>query len=112
MRNTVNIIEHKSWYTKDAEYMKYIGGHAILSMYASYTGFPGGSDYKESACDAGDLGLIPGLGRFPEEGKGYPVQHSGLENSKGEAKSQTQLSDFHFTSFHLNSFMLHLPQRF
>ena len=73
MRNAVNIIEHKSWYTKDAEYMKYIGGHAILSMYASYTGFPGGSDYKESACVARDLGLLLELGRSPGEGNGYPL---------------------------------------
>ena len=36
---------------------------------------------KESACNAGDLGLIPGLGRSPGEGKGYPLQYSGLENS-------------------------------
>ena len=36
---------------------------------------------KESACNAGDLGAIPGLGRFPGEGKGYPLQYSGLENS-------------------------------
>ena len=42
---------------------------------------PGGSDGKESACNAGDLGLIPGLGRSPGEGKGYPLQYSGLENS-------------------------------
>ena len=39
-------------------------------------GFPGGSDRKESACSAGDLGLIPGLGRSPGEGKGYPLQYS------------------------------------
>ena len=38
---------------------------------------------KESACNAGDLGLIPGLGRSPGEGKGYPLQYSGLENSGG-----------------------------
>ena len=43
--------------------------------------FPGGSVGKESACNAGDLGSIPGLGRSPEEGKGYPLQYSGLENS-------------------------------
>ena len=36
---------------------------------------------KESACNAGDLGLIPGLGRSPEEGKGYPLQYSDLENT-------------------------------
>ena len=44
-------------------------------------GFPCGSTGKESACNAGDLGSIPGLGRPPGEGKGYPLQHSGLENS-------------------------------
>ena len=42
-------------------------------------GFPGGSDGKESACNSGDLGSIPGLGRSPGEGKGYPLQDSGLE---------------------------------
>ena len=42
--------------------------------------FPGGSDGKESTCSAGDLGSILGLGRSPGEGKGYPFQHSGLEN--------------------------------
>ena len=57
-------------------------------------GFPGGSDGKESACNAGDLGLIPALGRSPEEGKGSPLQYSGLRNSMGcivhgVAKSQT-----------------------
>ena len=44
-------------------------------------GFPGSSHGKESACNVGDLGLIPGLGRYPGEGKGYPLQYSGLENS-------------------------------
>ena len=44
-------------------------------------GFPRGSAGKESAGNAGDLGLIPGLGRSPGEGKGYPLQCSGLENS-------------------------------
>ena len=44
-------------------------------------GFPGGSDDKESAQKAGDPGSIPGLGRFPGEGKGYSLQYSGLENS-------------------------------
>ena len=43
--------------------------------------FPCGSGGKESACNAGDLGLIPGLGRSPGEGKGHPLQYSGLENS-------------------------------
>ena len=44
-------------------------------------GFPGGSAGKESACNVGELGLIPGLGRSPGEGKCYPLQYSGLENS-------------------------------
>ena len=44
-------------------------------------GFPGGSAGKESTCNVGDLDLIPGLGRSPGEGKGYPLQYSGLENS-------------------------------
>ena len=66
-------------------------------------GFPGGSVDKESACNAGDLGLIPGLGRSPGEAKGYPFQYSGLENITdyivhGVVKGQTQLSDFHFLS--------------
>ena len=61
-------------------------------------GFPGGSAGKESACNAGDLGLIPGLERSPGEGKGYPLQYSGLENSMDstELQSRTRLSDFHF----------------
>ena len=62
-------------------------------------------DWEESACNEGDLGSIPGLGRFPGEGKGYPLQYSGLENSMdytvhGVTKSQTQLSKFHFTLYH------------
>ena len=46
-------------------------------------GFPDRSIGKESACNARDPGLIPGLGRSPGEGKGYPLQYSGLENSMG-----------------------------
>ena len=46
-------------------------------------GFPGGSDGKESACNMGDLGLIPGLGRSPEGGNGDPFQYSCLENPHG-----------------------------
>ena len=65
-------------------------------------GFPCGSAGKESTCNVGDLGLIPGLGRSPGEGKGYSLQYSGLENSTdcivhGVAQSQTRPSDFHFT---------------
>ena len=66
-------------------------------------GFPGGSDSKESACNAGGLGSIPGSGRSPGERNDYPLQYSCLENSMnreawqatvhGVAKSQIQLSD-------------------
>ena len=66
-----------------------------------HLGFPCGSACKESARNEGDLGSIPGLVRSPGEGKGYPLQYSGLENPMdcivhGVTKSQTQLSDFHF----------------
>ena len=47
-------------------------------------GFPGGSDSKESACNAGDPGSILGSGRSPGEGDGYPLQYSCLENSRTE----------------------------
>ena len=58
------------------------------------TGFPGSSVDKEFACNAGDRGLIPGSGRSPGEGIGYPLQYSGLENfmdciGHGVTKSQT-----------------------
>ena len=74
---------------------------AIIYSYANCLGFPCGSAGKESTCNAGDLNLISGLGRSPGEGKGYPLQYSGLENSMdcivhGVTKSQTRLSDFHF----------------
>ena len=63
----------------------------VLSV---YLGFTCGSAGKESACNEGDLGSIPGLGRSPAEGKGYPLPNSSLENSiyyidHGVAKSQT-----------------------
>ena len=67
-----------------------------------YFTFPCDSAGKESTCNVGDLGSIPGLGRSPAEGKGYALQYSGLENSMdwtvhGITKSRTHsLSDFHF----------------
>ena len=70
-------------------------------------GFPCGSADKESACNAGDLGSIPRLGRSSGEGNGYPLQYSGLENPinrgtwwatvHGVAKSRTELNNFHKT---------------
>ena len=52
----------------------------FTEMFTEFEGFPGGSDGKESACNAGNPGLIPGLGRFPGRGNGNPLQYSGLEN--------------------------------
>ena len=72
-----------------------------------FLGFPCGSAGKESTCNVGDLGSIPGLGRSFGEGKVYPLQYSGLENSTeyivhGVTKIWTRLSDSHaFT--HLSS---------
>ena len=73
-------------------------------------GFPGGSAGNESTCNVGDLGLIPGLGRFPGEGKGYPLQYSGLENSMDYtvhrvAKSWTRLSNFHLYLLSIGSYL-------
>ena len=56
----------------------HIHTHTYLSI---YLGFPGGSDGKESACNAGDLGSVPGSERSPGEGNGNPLQYSCLENS-------------------------------
>ena len=77
-----------------------------------WIGISGGSEGKESTCNVGDLGSIPGLGRCPGEGNGYPLQYPGLENSMdrggwqatvhGVSKSWTQLSDFHFHFFILS----------
>ena len=78
-----------------------------------YPGFPGGSEVKASAYNAGDLGSIPGSRRSPGEGTGNLLQYSCLENPMdgeawwatvhGVAKSQTRLSDFTFT-FHFQSY--------
>ena len=73
----------------------------VSDSFVTPRGFPDSSAGKESACNARDLGLIPGLGRSPGEGKGYPLQYSGLESSMDcivhrVAKSRTRLSDFHF----------------
>ena len=67
-------------------------------------GFPCGSAGKESVCNVGNLGSIPGLGRFSGEGNGYPLQYSGLENSTDSivyevTTSQTQLNDFHWKKY-------------
>ena len=69
-------------------------GYSLQYSWASH-----GSEGKESACNAGDLGLIPGLGRSPGEGNGYPLQYSCLKNSMDRgnspwgSKESTQLSN-------------------
>ena len=87
--------------------MKHLLGKDLsATIRNSSMGFPAGSDSKESACNAGDLGSNHGLGRFPGEGNGKPLQYSCLENSTdrgvwwatvhGVTKSWTRLRDFHF----------------
>ena len=78
--------------------------NVIMALFYQFLGFPGGGDGKESACSAGGLGSIPGLGRSPGEGNSNPLQYSCLENPMdggawqatvhGVAKSWTQLSNF------------------
>ena len=74
----------------------------VIYMY----GLPWWLNGKEYACNVGDLGSIPGLGRSPGEKKGYLLQDSGLEN--GVVESQTGLSDFHFKVFIECVTVLHL----
>ena len=69
-----------------------------------FLGFSCGSAGKKSTCNVGDLGSIPGLGRCPREGKGYPLQHSGLKNSMdcvvhGVTKSWTYSFSFHLPQY-------------
>ena len=76
---------------------------AHVTMVVPQLGFPDGSDGEEFTCNAGDLGSVPGLGRSPGEGNGYPLQYSGLGNSMEGgarwatvyevAKSQTPLNN-------------------
>ena len=75
----------------------------LMWLGSSKDAVPDSSVGKESTCNTGDPHSIPGLGRSSGEEKGYPLQYSGLENFMdytvhGVAKSQTRLSDLHFTS--------------
>ena len=80
-------IMQRSWHLQWAQRQRKVGYlNAILSQIHSIPkivirGFSGGSDSKEPACNAGNLGLIPGSGRSPGEGNVYPLQYSCLENS-------------------------------
>ena len=80
------------WWTGRPGVLQFMGSHRVGHDWATELmqndieyfgnqGFPCGSVGKESACNAGDLGSVPGLGRSPGEGNGYPLQYSGLENS-------------------------------
>ena len=100
-----HVLEHTSqslkvvnlWVLKQAQLPQPIPNQGCL---ATSKGLLCGSAGKESACNVGDLGSIPGLGRSPGEGKAYPLQYSGLENSMDFvheiAESWTRLNDFHF----------------
>ena len=84
-------------------------------IYCDILGFPCGSAGKESACTVGDLGSIPGLGRSLGEGKCYPLQDSGPENSTdyivhGVTESQTWLSNFHYWASNLDFITIGLDQ--
>ena len=70
---------------------KSIGAGSSLVVSQDWEGLPGGADGKESACNEGDPGLIPGLGRSPGEGNGNPLQYSCLENPHG----QRSLAGYH-----------------
>ena len=67
--------------------------------FTDHWGFPGGSAGKESACNEGELGLIPGLGRSLGEGKGYPLQYSGLDNSMDYSRWAQQRAGHHWVTF-------------
>ena len=85
--------------------LPYVYAYVYISINLKYKGFPGGSGGKESACNAGDPGSIPGSGGSPGEGNANPLQYSCLGNpmdrgswwaiAHGVAKSWTQLSDQH-----------------
>ena len=83
---TLNLDSAKYSYVSLVRMQQYNNSYTALGEGIGYPtpvflGFPGGSASRESSCNAGDLGLIPGSGRSPGEGKGYPLQYSGLENS-------------------------------
>ena len=98
---------HVNVWQKPLQYCKVISLQLIkkyILKKKSKHGFPHSSVGKESTCNAGDPCLISELGRSPGEGKGYPLQCSGLENSMdcivhGVTESRTGLSNFHFHGY-------------
>ena len=97
---------------RSSEFFFPFKGRSIPKFLKGAVIFPGGSDGKESACNAGDLGWIPGSGRSPGEGTGYPLQYSCLENSMnrgawqatvhGVTQSQMQLRATNTSAFCLS----------
>ena len=81
---STSLFEHINVFTKQEASLSFsvqsFFGFFWVSLCRHYVDFPGGSDGKASAYNAGDLGLIPGLGRFSGEGNGNPLQYSCLEN--------------------------------
>ena len=78
-----SLARYGPWGCKELDTTEVTYHMCIINIYVYYKhmDFPGGSAGKESACNAGNLGSIPGLGRSPGEGSGYSLQYSGLENS-------------------------------
>ena len=78
------------------------------ATHSRFWGFPCGSAGKESACNVGDMGPIPELGRSPGEGKDYPLQYSGLENSMESQRVRHKWATF---TFHLGFLTARFPQK-
>ena len=98
LESVVILYSRRSSQARDQTRISHIS--CISKQVLYHWGFPGSSAGKESACNAGDLDSIPGLGGSPGVGKAYPLQYSGLENFMdcivhGVTKSRTRLSDFH-----------------
>ena len=82
-----NLVGYSPWGHIESDTAERLSMHAYICPlffgFPSHSGFPGGSAGKVSACNAGDLGLIPGSGRSPGEGNGIPLQYPCLEKSHG-----------------------------
>ena len=96
--------QHSKERKKSYQEMQKKSSDKIQPLFIINWGFPDSSVGKESTCNAGDLDSIPALGRSPGEGKGYPLQYSGMENSMGctvhgVSRSWTRLSNFQLLTY-------------
>ena len=112
LEKTLMLVKIEGGRRRGQQRMRWLDGIPYICvciyLFICNLGFPGGSEVKASACNVGDPGSIPGSGRSPGKGNGNPLQYSCLENPMdggawwatvhGVSKSQTQLSDFTFTS--------------